>query len=1264
MSKLLYVPFRVLCEIFGTIVVLAVGLGVTAGPASAHLTRQHAELVVATAEGVTSGRLILHRDVVTPARAGAWAAGLLGGGCPVSAHGVAGDSGGVPDGVVVELAWPCAIGDLDLAGLLREGGLSEVVVEFDSTTSNATTDLPVVDALGAHEPHAPLSPWWIALAALLGLALSVLALWVSPLRGSARRARQSSGRAGRLPAAHRPRRAGTVLGAGLTATLALAMLTPGAALAAGSPGTDPATGPATTAAATGVLELTTTNPKAGQPVTFRYSTDRRGSLNWVGIYAAGEKPGVDSSRTWVRAPLASGTVTLNTGGLGAGTWVAYFMENDGYAMLSAPVSFTLAGPNADPVTVTGTVFQDRDADGIKDADENGLPGVSVTDGAAWATTGVDGGYSIGIDRARSETDLVSVVSPNGYTPVLRDDFVPRFFREVPAGQSPVTGLDFALVPDSNAANPTEKWLMVSDTEVGARTDQEAAAALPRWRGQVEAMAEVHGATLTMTTGDLTVTDYAAEPRRQLGYDILRDGLRKGNLGHPYYPVVGNHDVGGTATSSGYGGSLEYWRRNLGPEWYSFDRNGRHIVVLEDNYDARGLAPQLEWLREDLRRHAKDKQVFVFAHRSLFTRWGPGAGMQPTVDELAKYDVRMFAAGHNQQAEFRRGAFTRSVEVNNMGTYGIDAARPDYKVLDFTDITDDPKTPASEDTGYVTGTHRQFEVDDDVALVSPAQGSVHGAKAGVPVELYAEDDGRTPATASLTVRFKNGRTVWQDRGMLFGRPASPKGIVNCYTPPGGKAEPCPEARISWTRVSERITGLHPGTYTAEMVAVDTAGKAWPTVRTTFEVLADARVAKPATGQDWTRQGGDELGRSMSGEDPGALLDLRWSANTGEQFHLNGAAVTDGKVVVASQAFDSPYSMMLAYDALTGAEVWRTYLDGDAESFPTVHDGRVYLTTGVGRVYALDAASGKVVWETIDAEQVTGSTVRRYGRAGGPVSVFDLPEGRSVAVYQEWDGVRCRDAKTGTRLPGGFNAPGGWGEFHSAAIRKPGSTTAYLHSGSSQSLIEMDLTTCRQLATVDTGGDLFTQSSPAFTDTRIVTATSSGVRGHDPAAGGKVLWQARLGTTSTCEPGPPPVTSPATWGAMAYAASMDGMVRAYDTASATPATPVWETPMGYLPGESPTDDAWRVAAGCTAAGPGSPAMHALATETVVYAGTWDGRVVALDRATGKRLAEYNLGGGVASALSVSGDLLYALTDDGSIHALVARSVKGGHAGGSGR
>ncbi|WP_196810975.1 outer membrane protein assembly factor BamB family protein [Arthrobacter sp. 35W] len=1217
------------------------------GAASAHESREHGELVLSTTNGSTSGRLMVSKEAVSVDAAGAWTQGVLSAGCPLTARGMDGEDGGAPGLAVVELAFSCELSQVNVAPLLKAAGMTTLVVEFDGNTVVARDSTPIVDASGAHAPESA------GLGGMLPMALASAAALLTAAVVLSRRKKTPAAAAAQTTRALQPKRSGwarTAVGAGLAIVAlapALVVLAPAPAMAA-APG----------------LSLATVNPKVGQQLTFHYSTDAPASNNWVGIYGPNDTPGPISARTWGYAPKDDGTINLGSGGLSAGTWKAHFLAKDGYAPLTAPITFTLASSTTtELVVVKGSVYTDLNSNGVRDAGEPGMADVSVTDGASWSKSGADGTYSMEMDRSRRETDLVSIVSPNGFTPTLRADSIPQYFRTVPAGPSPLTGLDFPLVPDKNAANPTEKWSMVSDVEVSNTTDQAAASGLPQWTGHVKAMAENAETTMTMTTGDLTVTDYAAEPRRQAGYEILTNGLKDGQLGHPFYPVVGNHDVGGTATSVGYGGSMEYWRRNLGPEWYSFDRNGRHVVVLEDNYDSAGLAPQLQWLKEDLARHAVGKQVLVFAHRSLFTKWGPGAGMQPTVDELAKYDVRLLAAGHNQQAEFRRGAFARSVEINNMGTYGLDSARPDYKILDFSTIYDDPATAVNEDIGYVGGTHRQFGVYDDVAMVSPAAGSTHGFKAGVPVQLFVEDDGRTPATASVVVTKKeNGKVVWKNDTLAFGKNTAPTGIVNCYTPPGGTPEPCPAVKTSWTQAGTIIDSMTPGNYIATMTAVDTAGKEFQKVVNEFEVLADARVSKAMPGQDWLRQGGGETGASASTDNPGAKLDLRWSANTGEQFHLNGAAVVDGKVIVASRALDSVYSMMLAYDARTGAEIWRTYLDGDAESAPTVNGGKVYLTTGVGRVYALDTTTGAVSWEAIASEEIHGSTVRRYGRAGGPVSVFNLPNRPAVAVYQEWDQVKCRNADTGEVLPGGFSAPAGWGQFHSAAIRQPGSTTAYLHSGSSQSLIGMDLATCGRLSSVDTAGDLFSDSTPAFTkpssgEPQLVTATSSGVRGHNPAAGGATTWFAKLGTSSACEAGPPPVTSPATWGNIAYVASMDGAVRAYDTTSATPATPLWETPLGYLPGASPMDDPWNVASGCKGAGPGSPAGHALATETVVYAGTRDGRVVALDRATGKLLAEYNLGAAVTSAMSVSGNTLFALTDNGTLNALVATKPTGG-------
>lgn len=394
-------------------------LGFGVQPASAHVSPHHAELVVSTKHHVTSGRLIVHRDVVSPDKAGAWASRLLTASCPASGSGVAGDSGGVPGGVVVELAWSCHVDRLDLTSMLKEGGLTQAVVEFDGNTVDATTVAPVVDASGAHEgPASTAFPWRTV---MLGVALAVVAL--QALRWALRRRPR-----------HRPH------------------------------------------------QPTHPSPHPRQsPQSVGRARRRRQQL-----IAAG-------------AAVVAGLVPYATAGTS-------FAADETAA----------AAANGAPVSVQGTAFKDVNRNGVRDGGEAPMPGVDVTDGAVWTTTGADGSYTLRMDPGRRETDLVSVVSPNGYTPALRKDYIPQFFHKVPDGDGPHTGIDFALVPDRNAANPTEKWVMDSDVEVSNTSDEAARKTLPQWTGQVEAMSEVDGATMAIATGDLTVTDYAQEPRRQAG----------------------------------------------------------------------------------------------------------------------------------------------------------------------------------------------------------------------------------------------------------------------------------------------------------------------------------------------------------------------------------------------------------------------------------------------------------------------------------------------------------------------------------------------------------------------------------------------------------------------------------------------------------------------------------------------------------------------------------------------------------------------------
>jgi hypothetical protein len=91
--------------------------------------------------------------------------------------------------------------------------------------------------------------------------------------------------------------------------------------------------------------LTTATPSVanGSPVTFTYSTPpaTNSTTNWIGIYKAGDTPGVQASTDWQYTPGTSGSATF-TANYGAGTYKAYYFSNDGYTVLAGPVTLTLS----------------------------------------------------------------------------------------------------------------------------------------------------------------------------------------------------------------------------------------------------------------------------------------------------------------------------------------------------------------------------------------------------------------------------------------------------------------------------------------------------------------------------------------------------------------------------------------------------------------------------------------------------------------------------------------------------------------------------------------------------------------------------------------------------------------------------------------------------------------------------------------------------------------------------------------------------------
>lgn len=149
-----------------------------------------------------------------------------------------------------------------------------------------------------------------------------------------------------------------------------------------------------------------------------------------------------------------------------------------------------------------------------------------------------------------------------------------------------------------------------------------------------------------------------------------------------------------------------------------------------------------------------------------------------------------------------------------------------------------------------------------------------------------------------------------------------------------------------------------------------------------------------GTDWPTFGADEYRTGVSPMIPPATLNLQWrrdlpscrqawpgasdnqiwtgTGSRGMSIDQNYEPIAaDGKVFMGSNRDDC----MVAYDAATGAELWRAYVDGPIRLAPLYNNGKVYAGSDDSYIYCWDANTGALVWKK---QAVSGSGGTKLGR----------------------------------------------------------------------------------------------------------------------------------------------------------------------------------------------------------------------------------------------------------------------------------------------
>jgi predicted phosphodiesterase len=83
-----------------------------------------------------------------------------------------------------------------------------------------------------------------------------------------------------------------------------------------------------------------------------------------------------------------------------------------------------------------------------------------------------------------------------------------------------------------------------------------------------------------------------------------------NMGRPFYPVLGNHDI--------YHSGFSNWKELIGSSVYRIDGDSAMLLMLDSANGTLG-ARQINWVKKNMAaRNPGQKNIFVFSHMNLFT----------------------------------------------------------------------------------------------------------------------------------------------------------------------------------------------------------------------------------------------------------------------------------------------------------------------------------------------------------------------------------------------------------------------------------------------------------------------------------------------------------------------------------------------------------------------------------------------------------------------------------------------------------------------
>lgn len=609
--------------------------------------------------------------------------------------------------------------------------------------------------------------------------------------------------------------------------------------------------------------------------------------------------------------------------------------------------------------VRGIVFDDRNGDGKRAADEPGIANAVVAyDVMRFVQADQAGAWEI--DVPETGNGIIWVRVPDGFVPG------PAWGR-VPQTDAPVM---IALHRETRLARGPITFVIASDTHL------QAAQPFANDLGAVVADATALDPAPAFFTilGDITQSNAAEE------FDLVDASLV--GLTVPYVPVPGNHDWYDNGTM---------WFERYGPDNYSFDIDKTHFVVWNMSMATEDI---LAYLGAELARVGPDMTVVALTHAP------PVPSILGMLRDLG-VDYVLSGHTHTNRAVDHGGLVELTTEPLLMG--GLDLTPAGYRVATL------------DRRGQLSTYHRTVVDDPQLAVIAPALGSCIAPSGGslvVAAELdagTAKVEARVDCATPIEMRFAGGWNWRVDLPPLAPGPHTL--LVEASAPSGARATktitfdvctlPAPVMPVTeWGQLGG--SSRHDGA--AAMAVAPPLGLRWAAT-----VGGHIMHAAPVIAGGMVFASASDLGDGHSGGVVAfdlATGQTRWRVATTAPVR-GSPAITNGTVAVGQLD-----GTVLGLDMQTGEQRWRyelgAGLPAEAASLfaAPAADAGDFLIGNQRHLVAIASDVGAALWSATPVPN--GS----YSQSLAAVAIGD---GVAVGVFhRELGGVAAWDRATGQEM----------------------------------------------------------------------------------------------------------------------------------------------------------------------------------------------------------------------------------------------------------